>query len=94
MASFILVPILLLAHSTTVYATQETNDLVVITTANHLRKEIKSQLDETHPPLLLRLLTPGLTPIILQPPVWRSFSLPLNLPLVSTGSESPNMHYC
>ena len=43
---FILIPILLLAHSTTVYATQETNDLVVITTANQLRKEIKSQLTE------------------------------------------------
>ena len=43
---FILVPATLLAHSTTVYATQETNDLVVITTANQLRKEIKSQLTE------------------------------------------------
>ena len=43
---FILIPITLLAHSTTVCATQETNDLVVITTANQLRKEIRSQLTE------------------------------------------------
>ena len=43
---FILVSATLLAHSTAVHATQETNDLVVITTANQLRKEIKSQLTE------------------------------------------------
>ena len=30
-------------------------------------------------------------PVTLQLLVWRSFSLPLNLPLVSTGSEPLNM---
>ena len=42
---FILVSTVLLTHSMGVYATEE-NDLVVLTTANQLRKEIKSQLEE------------------------------------------------
>ena len=64
---FILTSVMLLAHCMTVHAMQE-SDLVVVTTTAQLRREIKSQLTEALAEALPELCSSQNNATVLQPP--------------------------